>query len=129
MLTAITRFADSLKHPKSRAGYAFFSLLLFNMIVDMKRSPSESFYFWLFGLAAVVFSAVWLIATLARLRKFGWSFWWISALALPWCWLVWAFWWGDGIAAISVLVLWFAMQSMLVIKNGHSIPDTKEVEG
>jgi uncharacterized membrane protein YhaH (DUF805 family) len=72
---------------------------------------------------------VWLIATLYRLHNFGWSFWWIVALALPWCGLVWAYWWGDGIVAISIVVLWFAMLLMLVLKNGDSVPDTKHVEG
>jgi hypothetical protein len=108
--------------------YALWSILLFNGLAGLHRSPPGSFYFWLYGGEALFFGFVWPWATLSRLREFGWSLWWAIALVLPWCGLIWALWRGRGIVAISVFAFWLAVQSMLVLKRSRSIPDPKEVQ-
>lgn len=117
MQPTLVKLADRLTRPQSRSAYALWTLLLFNGLTGVQRASRDSIYFWLYGIQAAVFSLAWLTTAFARLRRFGWSLWWIVALTLPWFALVWAIWRGHGIAAISALALWIVSQSVLVHKE------------
>jgi hypothetical protein len=119
---------NRLLSPKSRFSYALWILLLFNGIAGSRRGRYDSDYFWLYGAQAVFFGIVWIIATLSRLREFGWNLWLILPYTLTWFGLIWIFFWDPGRIALAILAVWFIAQSFLVLKNGRSTTGPKEAE-
>jgi|SRR6516165_2016414 hypothetical protein len=114
---------NRLLSPKSRFSYALWTVLLFNGIVGARKGRYDSVYFWLYGVQAVFFGLVWIVATLSRLREFGWSLCWIIPFTLTWIGVIWIFLWDPGRMAIGVLAVWFVAQSFLILKNGRSATD------
>ena len=129
MVATPAKFMDKLLRPKSRWAYALWTILAFNFLSDSHKNPDwTTVEFWLFRSMAVFFFLAWFAATLSRLREFRWSLWWVIVFTLPWIGLIWTFWWNPGRIGIAVFALWFALQSVLILKDGRPAPDTQEAE-